>query len=81
MKEMLKNKKAGKTGPSSKELAQLAAQQELVRQRMSELRKEMSGDNDAKKNIDLLSKQMEENEADIINNNITKALKDRKYND
>ena len=71
MKEMLKNKKAGRTGPSSKELAQLAAQQELVRQRMSELRKEMSGDNDAKKNIDLLSKQMEENEADIINNNIT----------
>ena len=71
MKEMLKNKKAGKTGPSSKELAQLAAQQELVRQRMSELRKEMSGDNDAKKNIDQLSKQMEENEADIINNNIT----------
>ena len=71
MKEMLKNKKAGKKGPNSKELAQLAAQQELLRQRMGEIRKEMSEDNDAKRNIDQLTKQMEENEVDIINNNIT----------
>ncbi len=71
MKQMLKNKKEGKGSPSSKELARLAAQQELIRQQMGELRKEMSGDNDAKKNIDQLTKQMEENEVDIINNNIT----------
>ena len=42
---------------------------------MSELRKEMSGDNDAKKNIDQLSKQMEENEADIINNITLESIK------
>ena len=38
---------------------------------MNELRNELSGDKNSKNNIDQLIRQMEENEVDIINNNIT----------
>ncbi|MGC6471033.1 MAG: DUF4175 family protein [Flavobacteriales bacterium] len=71
MKQMLSNKKKGKMGKGSKGLAQLAAKQEMIRNRMSELREELSNDLGSKQSIDKLIRQMEENEVDIINDNIT----------
>jgi uncharacterized membrane-anchored protein YjiN (DUF445 family) len=74
MKNMMKGKKGekGNKGKSSKGLAQLAAQQEMIRQRMGEIREELSGDKNAKDNIDRMIKKMEENEVDIINDQITR---------
>ena len=69
MKQMLGKK--GEKGKSNKGLAKLAAQQEMIRNRMNELRNELSGDKNSKNNIDQLIRQMEENEVDIINDNIT----------
>ena len=39
---------------------------------MQEIREELSGDQQAKKSIDKMLKQMEETETDIVNRNITK---------
>ena len=77
MEEMIKNQKGqGNKGDGkkkmSKELAQMASQQEMIRKRMQEIREELSGDQQAKKSIDKMLKQMEETETDIINRNITK---------
>ena len=74
MKNMMQAKKGekGNKGKSSKGLAQLAAQQEMIRQRMGEIRDELSGDKNAKDNIDKMMKKMEENEVDIINDQITR---------
>ena len=74
MKNMMQGKKGekGNKGKSSKGLAQLAAQQEMIRQRMGEIRDELSGDKNAKDNIDKMMKKMEENEVDIINDQITR---------
>jgi hypothetical protein len=71
MKNMMKGKKS-KQGKSSKGLAQLAAQQEMIRQRMGEIRDELSGDKNAKDNVDQMMKKMEKNEVDIINDQITR---------
>ena len=70
MKQMLQSKD-GKNGKSNKGLAKLAAQQEMIRNRMSELRDELGNDKNGKNNLDQLISQMEENEVDIINDNIT----------
>ncbi|MBL6873444.1 MAG: hypothetical protein ISR00_05805 [Flavobacteriales bacterium] len=70
MKQMLQSKD-GKNGKSNKGLAKLAAQQEMIRNRMSELRDELGNDKNGKNNLDQLINQMEENEVDIINDNIT----------
>jgi len=72
MKKMLEGKKDSKEGKSKKGIAELAAKQEMIRKRMGQIREELSGNKNAKNNIDQLLKQMEENEVDIINNNITK---------
>ena len=46
---------------------------------MQELRQELSGDQQAKQNIDRMIQQMEETETDIINRNISQqTLKDKK---
>ena len=71
MKGMMKGEK-GKNGKSSKGLAQLAAQQEMIRKRMGEIREELGGDKNAKENIDQMMKKMEENEVDIINDQISR---------
>ncbi len=60
-----------KQGKQSKELSKMAAEQEMIRKRMQEIREELSGDQKAKKTIDKMLKQMEETETDIINRNIT----------
>ena len=49
----------------------MAAKQEMIRKRMQELRQELSGDQQAKQNIDRMIQQMEETETDIINRNIS----------
>ena len=78
MEQMIKNQKGeGDKGKGDKkklvkELAQMAAKQEMIRKRMQELREELSGDQQAKKAIDKMIQQMEETETDIIiNRNIT----------
>lgn len=71
MENMMKGK-SGKKSKSSKGIAQLAAQQEMIRKRMGEIRKELGKNKAAKKNIDTLIKEMEENEVDIIKNQITR---------
>ena len=72
-----------KKSTSSKDIAQLAAQQEMIRKRMSEIRNELSKNTEEKRNIDALIKEMEENEIDIINNEITKEtlLRQENHND
>jgi len=51
-------------------LSKLSQQQEMIRQQLEELRNEMSGGDKA--NIDKMIKQMQENEIDIVNNQITR---------
>ena len=51
----------------------------MIRKRMQELRQELSGDQQAKQNIDRMIQQMEETETDIINRNISQQTrKDKK---
>ena len=64
-----KGKNQSKEG-QSKELMQLAQQQQQIRERLQELRDEI-GENGEKGNIDRILEKMEENETDILNNNIT----------
>lgn len=74
MSKMLKEGKSdkqGQKGKMSKEIAKMAAQQEMIRKRMGQIREEMSGDEGAKKNIDKMMQQMEETESDIINRKIS----------
>ncbi len=75
MKKMAKGKqgqKGQKTGgKQSKEIAKMAAQQEMIRKRMSEIKDEIVGDKETG-NIDKMIKEMEQTEVDIINNNITR---------
>lgn len=76
MEQMMKNQQGkGNKGKGDKgkgkELAQMAAKQEMIRKRMQELRQELSGDQQAKQNIDRMLQQMEETETDIINRNIS----------
>ena len=52
MSKMLKEGKSdkqGQKGKMSKEIAKMAAQQEMIRKRMGQIREEMSGDEGAKK--------------------------------
>lgn len=65
-----KNKKGGK---QSEEIAKMAAQQEQIRNRMNEIRNELSGDQNSKNNIDKMLEEMEKTQNDIINNNITQS--------
>lgn len=75
MKGMLKKPAPQKGGKGekqqNKQLAQMAAQQEMIRQRMQELREELSGDQNAKQNIDRMLQQMEQTETDLINKNLS----------
>lgn len=75
MKGMLKKPAPQKGGKGekqhNKQLAQMAAQQEMIRQRMQELREELSGDQNAKQKIDRMLKKMEETETDLINKNLS----------
>lgn len=65
-----KNKKGGK---QSEKIAKMAAQQEQIRNRMNEIRNELSGDQNSKNNIDKVLQEMEKTQSDIINNNITQS--------
>lgn len=65
-----KNKKGGK---QSEKIAKMAAQQEQIRNRMNEIRNELSGDQSSKNNIDKLLQEMDKTQSDIINNNITQS--------
>ena len=60
----------------SKELMNLAKKQAQIRQQLMELRDEI-GKNGEKGNIDKILKDMEENERDIINNQITQETINR----
>ena len=69
-----KGKKKGEK--QSKELMQLAKQQEQIRKQLMELRDEI-GENGEKGKIDKIIEDMEENERDIINNRITQETINR----
>ena len=76
IEQMMKNQKGqGDKGKGkkkmSKELAQMASQQEMIRKRMQEIREELSGDQQVKRSIDKMLNQMEKTETDIVNQNIT----------
>ena len=73
--------KKNKTGKKqregkSKELMKLAKKQAEIRQQLMELRDEI-GENGGKGNIDKILEEMEENERDIINNQITQETINR----
>lgn len=65
-------KKSGKSGRAlSEELARLAAQQERLRNALQEMETGLDGGKNLGDKIDKLIEQMEENEEDLINKNIT----------
>jgi hypothetical protein len=78
MKDRGKGEKKGKKQgeKQSKELMNLAKQQEQIRKQLMELRDEI-GKNGEKGKIDKILKDMEENERDIINNRITQETINR----
>ena len=51
----------------------MAAQQEQIRNRLNELRNELSGDKESKNNIDKLLDQINKNQDDILNDNISQS--------
>ena len=62
----------------SKELAESAAQQEMIRRALEEMKKELeAGGNKAGGDLDKLSELMEETEKDIVNKNITQETIER----
>lgn len=68
-------KKSGKTGrPLSKELAEMAAQQEMIRKQLEEIEKNLNdangGEEGLSKNLQEMIKKMEETETDLVNKNI-----------
>lgn len=67
-------KKSGKTGrPLSQELAELAAEQEMIRQQMQQIQDDLNQANDKdglSKNLQEIIKKMEETETDLVNKNI-----------
>ena len=68
LKKKMEEGKNGKNGKkNSKELMELAKEQEAIKNQLLELRNEMKD----KGNIDKTISKMEENERDIINNQIT----------
>ncbi len=74
MKGMMgkKGKKKGEklSNGQCRNLSKLSQKQESIRKQLQELRDEMSGGE--KGNVDKMIKQMEENEVDIVNNQITR---------
>jgi len=83
LNEKMKKGKRSKKGRSkkkgekqSKELMELAREQEQIRKQLMELRDEI-GDNGEKGKIDKILEDMEENERDIINNKITQETINR----
>ncbi|MGC6471140.1 MAG: hypothetical protein ACON4E_07735 [Flavobacteriales bacterium] len=78
MKSMLQGQKGKKGqkkkgGERSQKIAQMAAQQEQIRNRLNELRNELSGDKESKNNIDKLLDQINKNQDDILNDNISQS--------
>ena len=71
-----KNKGGKKGEKQSKELINLAKQQEKIRQQLLEMRDEI-GKNGEKGKIDKILNNMQENEKDIINNQITQETINR----
>ena len=75
MKKLAKTKQGSKGqrtgGNQSKEIAKMAAQQEMIRNRMNKIKEEIAGDKE-RDSIDKMIKDMEQTEIDIINNNITR---------
>jgi chromosome segregation ATPase len=59
----------GNNGEFSKQLAQMAAEQEMIRKKMQELAEKM-GDNKQRKMMQELMNKMEENETDLYNKRI-----------
>ncbi|WP_143520117.1 DUF4175 family protein [Reichenbachiella sp. 5M10] len=66
-------KKSGKTGkPLSQELAELAAEQEMIRQQLQQIENELNnGDQGLSNNLKDIIKKMEQTETDLVNKNIT----------
>ena len=76
MKGKKGSKGKNKGEKESKELMNLAKEQEQIRNQLMEIRDEI-GKNGEKGNIDKIIKDMEENERDIINNKITQETLNR----
>ncbi len=67
-------KKSGKSGRQlSEELAKMAAEQEMIRQMLSDLEEEM-GENGSGEKLDELREKMEQNELDLVNKQLTDQL-------
>ncbi len=75
-KKMQKQGKKGKGEKTSKELIELARKQEEIRNQLLELRNDI-GENGKKGEIDRVIENMENNEQDIINDQITQETLDR----
>lgn len=77
MKEMLKKKRSGNNGPTSKELAQMAAFQEKIRQMLNELKERMNKEGKPGDQLNKAEELMKENEKDIVNKKLSEKLKKR----
>jgi hypothetical protein len=75
--QMQQLKKGGKTGESlSKEIAKMAAQQEMIRNALKELQ-EKPGGKKMGKELSEIMKEMEQSEKDLVNKRISQELINR----
>lgn len=65
-----KNNKGNGGQKMNKELIKLAAEQEFLRMKLSEIRNQLSGEKNAKKILQEIEEMMEKNEQDMLNNNL-----------
>lgn len=71
----------GQGGQGSKELARMAAQQEAIRKEIQRLAQELNKDGSGNGNgLNKIAEELEKNEEDIINKNITQELINRQEN-
>lgn len=74
MEQMKKGgQKPGGTNGMSKEIAKMAAQQEMIRNALKEMQKNSGGDQSGKELSEIM-KSMEQSEKDLVNKNISKEL-------
>lgn len=79
IEQMKKGDKPGGNpgGNMSKEIAKMAAQQEMIRNALKELQKQSPGGDKSGKELSEILKEMEQSEKDLVNKNISQELLQR----
>jgi hypothetical protein len=77
MKKMKDGMKKGGQGGQSKQFAKMAARQAALRQALQEKQKEMQGQGQGSKELQDMIEQMNKNEIDLVNKNLTNEMLNR----